>query len=169
MIWDNSHILSIDLKSIYKLSFIALWYFCRLLAHACNCFDHTLRQSAKSQSDKTTKSISNECMTSMVYRSLVYCTVLFAATTCMRGGNIYTLVQDTNCRSFTQSTAELPPQVHTCPPNLKFNMTLCNCVQSETVNCNMLTDLLSHSFFLRNSIAPHSERYFFENDMCSSM
>ena len=61
----------------------------------------------------------------MVYWSIVD---LFAATTCMRGDNIYTLVQDTNCRSFTQSTAELPPQVHTCPPNLKFNMTLCNCV-----------------------------------------
>ena len=100
----------------------------------------------------------------------MYC--FFPATTCMRGGNIYTLVQDTNCRSFTQSTAELPPQVHTCPGNLKFNMTLCNCVQSETVNCNMLTDLLSHSFFLRNFIGPkipHSERYFFQINLCASM
>ena len=107
-----------------------------------------------------------------VYWSNVYCTVLFAATTCMRGGNIYTLVQDTNCRSFTQSTAELPPQVHTCPPNLTFNMTLCNVFSQRLSTAINVTDLLSHSFFLRNSLGPkipHSERYFFEINMCASM
>ena len=54
--------------------------------------------------------------------------------TCSENGNIYAQVPGTDCTQFTQATATLPPQTHTCPDGLQFDLKTCVCnYPSDTV------------------------------------
>jgi len=49
----------------------------------------------------------------------IFC--IFTAS-CSENGNTYRQVPGTHCQKFTQETATLPPQVHSCSYGLKFDL-----------------------------------------------
>ncbi|KAF6024464.1 hypothetical protein EB796_017222 [Bugula neritina] len=58
-----------------------------------------------------------------------------AGPSCSQNGNTYRQVPGTHCKKFTQETATLPPQVHSCPYGLKFDLKTCVCNYPRDTIC----------------------------------
>ena len=54
---------------------------------------------------------------------------------CRARGNIYAQVAGTDCHKFTQATKYLPPQVHSCPDGLQFDLHTCVCNYPKDTVC----------------------------------
>ncbi|KAF6038495.1 hypothetical protein EB796_003221 [Bugula neritina] len=59
------------------------------------------------------------------------------APSCSENGNTYRQVPGTHCQKFTQETATLPPQVHSCPYGLKFDLDTCVCNFPALTTCTV--------------------------------